>query len=59
MLDMKIECEKCETKLEHDSDAFICSFECTYCMNCGKEMNHICKNCNGEIVKRPKRDVRH
>ncbi|WP_348721459.1 DUF1272 domain-containing protein [uncultured Candidatus Puniceispirillum sp.] len=56
---MKIECEKCETKLEHDSDAFICSFECTYCMNCGKEMNHICKNCNGEIVKRPKRDVRH
>jgi hypothetical protein len=55
MLDMKTECLVCETELAHNSEALICSYECTYCMKCGKELAFTCKNCNGELLTRPKR----
>ena len=58
MLDMKSECEICERVLSDSSDAMICSFECTYCIDCAKSLNQMCKNCNGELVIRPKREVR-
>jgi hypothetical protein len=55
---MKIKCEKCGRELKHDSDACICSYECTFCPECAKEMNNICPNCSGELVKRPRREIK-
>lgn len=54
-LDYKTTCEKCNTQLNMQSEACICSYECTFCETCSEEMNFICPNCNGELVKRPKR----
>jgi len=36
-------------------EAFICSYECTWCPACAETMNKVCPNCGGELVKRPKR----
>ena len=58
MLEMKSECEICNKVLSNSSDAMICSFECTYCIDCAKNLNKICKNCDGELTIRPKREVR-
>ncbi len=55
MLKMKSQCESCSGKLEHRSDAYICSYECTFCSPCTESMDHICPNCDGELVKRPAR----
>lgn len=55
MLEMRPECEKCGAALTHAADAFICSFECTFCGNCTSAMGGICPNCSGELVARPKR----
>ena len=33
----------------------ICSFECTFCAACGDAMAHVCPNCGGELVARPRR----
>ncbi|HZS45426.1 MAG TPA: DUF1272 domain-containing protein [Blastocatellia bacterium] len=54
-LEMKQQCEKCGTNLQPMDDACICSYECTFCMHCATEMNNICPNCGGELVRRPKR----
>jgi uncharacterized protein len=52
---MKTKCEKCGKELKKDSGAFICSYECTFCADSSKEIKHICPNCRGELVKRPKK----
>lgn len=54
-LEMRDKCEKCESGLAHDSDAYICVFECTFCPPCTTKMDHICPNCGNELVLRPKR----
>ena len=54
-LEMRAECERCGAALPHDADAVICSFECTFCADCGEAMEHVCPNCGGELVARPKR----
>ncbi len=54
-LQMKPACERCETGLPHQDDAFICSYECTFCRACGGEMQFTCPNCGGELVARPRR----
>ena len=56
MLEMRAECEKCQTALQPSStDAVICSFECTFCASCAGEMDGRCPNCSGELVRRPTR----
>ena len=55
MLQMKAHCELCETSLPLGGEAFICSFECTFCAGCSAEMAGICPNCGGELCHRPKR----
>jgi len=55
VLDMRDKCERCETDLTADAEAFICSFECTFCPSCAEELKHICPNCGGEQVRRPRR----
>ena len=54
-LQMRSECERCNTALEDDGIAFICSYECTFCATCAGEMDHTCPNCSGELVARPRR----
>ena len=54
-LEMKPVCEKCSTVLSHDAEAYICSYECTFCPDCTEKMENICPNCGGELVCRPKR----
>lgn len=52
---MKPSCEKCETGLPADLEAYICSYECTFCRDCTKGLEHRCPNCGGELVRRPRR----
>lgn len=54
-LEMRHECERCEVALDDEGDAFICSYECTFCTGCATGMGHVCPNCGGELVARPKR----
>ncbi len=55
MLKMKKECAKCHVTTDKDKTAYICSYECTYCESCSQEMEHVCPQCNGELILRPKR----
>ena len=55
MLEMRATCERCDTALDEDGEARICSFECTFCIGCADEMAAVCPNCGGELVARPKR----
>jgi hypothetical protein len=52
---MKPACEKCSQALVYDSEAYICSYECTFCAGCSGQMKHVCPNCGGELVRRPRR----
>jgi hypothetical protein len=54
-LEYKSVCEKCSAALNMQSEACICSYECTFCETCSNEMEFVCPNCKGELVKRPKR----
>ncbi|WP_020790007.1 DUF1272 domain-containing protein [Gordonia sp. NB41Y] len=54
MLKMKTECELCAGALAGDDQAWICSYECTYCTDCRGALD-ACPNCGGELVPRPRR----
>ena len=54
-LEMRERCEKCERVLGLDAEAFVCSYECTFCPDCTSAMSAVCPNCRGELLKRPKR----
>lgn len=56
MLEMKPGCERCESPIESGSVAYICSFECTFCQACSREMKGVCPNCSGELRTRPRRE---
>jgi hypothetical protein len=55
MLILKPSCECCDRDLPPESrDAWICSFECTFCTECATEkLGGLCPNCRGEFVRRP------
>ena len=57
MLELRPNCEHCDKDLAPDGkDAVICTFECTFCVDCGENVFHsICPNCGGELVSRPSR----
>jgi hypothetical protein len=57
MLQLRPNCECCDRDLAGDSaDAFICSFECTFCSACaGDVLQGRCPNCAGELLRRPRR----
>ncbi|TCW33712.1 hypothetical protein EV669_101238 [Gulbenkiania mobilis] len=56
MLEMRPGCECCDTDLPAGSvDAFICSFECTFCRACAAQMQGRCPNCGGVLLQRPSR----
>jgi hypothetical protein len=52
---MRPVCEKCNAALPHGAEAFICSYECTFCKSCTDAMHGTCPNCGGELLRRPKR----
>ena len=54
-LEMRTECECCGAGLAPDADAVICSYECTFCAACGQALEHVCPNCGGKLVPRPRR----
>ncbi len=59
MLEIRPNCECCDADLSPESnEVLICSFECTFCLVCADTVfNFICPNCDGELVRRPKRSV--
>jgi hypothetical protein len=55
-LELKNVCEECGAALTPGGMAYICSYECTYCESCGRQLKFICPNCKGELVRRPRRE---
>jgi uncharacterized protein len=55
MLALRPNCECCNIDLPPNSKmAMICSFECTFCMECVNEkLRGVCRNCGGEFTRRP------
>jgi uncharacterized protein len=54
---MRVECERCRAPLRADDVAYICSYECTYCAACHDALVGRCKNCGGELARRPRRTL--
>jgi two-component system LytT family sensor kinase len=54
-LQMKTRCEKCGIILRAHEQAYICSYECTFCSSCFSELQGKCPNCTGELERRPRR----
>ncbi|HBV6370369.1 TPA: DUF1272 domain-containing protein [Klebsiella aerogenes] len=55
MLELRPNCECCDKDLPPDSkEAYICSFECTFCIDCvTQRLNGQRPNCGGELLRRP------
>ena len=53
-LQMRGECEHCHAQVTPQGEAWICAFECTFCTRCAGSMRHLCPNCAGELVRRPR-----
>ena len=54
MLEIRPSCENCNKALPFDSqEAMICTFECTFCIDCVGLLKAICPNCGGGFEKRP------
>lgn len=58
-LELRPNCECCDRDLPPGSkEAYICTFECTFCVDCTtKTLRFVCPNCGGELVRRPIRPV--
>lgn len=54
-LEMKRACEKCLTALNDGGEAYICSYECSFCARCTEALGGVCPNCGGELLRRPRR----
>jgi DNA-binding winged helix-turn-helix (wHTH) protein len=54
-LSMKGSCERCGSPLPASAEAYICSYECTFCAVCRHACQARCPNCGGEQVQRPRR----
>ena len=52
---MRTVCERCGVGLTAGGAAVICSYECTFCTECDAALEHVCPNCGGELVPRPRR----
>ncbi|OCP02398.1 MULTISPECIES: DUF1272 domain-containing protein [unclassified Ensifer] len=57
MLALRPNCECCDKDLPPDSrEAMICTFECTFCVDCAEgTLGGTCPNCGGEFTRRPVR----
>lgn len=57
MLILKPNCEGCDRDLPpHATEAMICSYECTFCLDCVNQLlSNVCPNCGGGFTRRPVR----
>ena len=57
MLELRPSCEHCNRALSPASaEAWICSFECTFCGDCVENvLKNVCPNCGGGFMPRPVR----
>lgn len=57
MLELRPICENCAKPLPNDSsEAMICTYECTFCLDCVENiLENVCPNCGGGFEKRPTR----
>jgi len=57
MLELRPTCEHCNRQLPPESpEAWICSFECTFCGDCVENvLRNVCPNCGGGFMPRPVR----
>lgn len=57
MMLLKPNCECCDADLPPEAEnAFICTFECTWCADCATNvLKGKCLNCGGNLVQRPNR----
>ncbi len=55
MLQLRPNCEYCDRDLPpHSSEARICTYECTFCIDCAeKVLLNVCPNCGGGFAPRP------
>jgi hypothetical protein len=54
-MELRRECERCHTAVRDDGPAYHCSHECTFCAHCVRQLESVCPNCGGELVRRPRR----
>jgi uncharacterized protein len=55
-LEIRGACERCGVALSMDSGAArICSYQCTFCAECARDMSAVCPNCGGTLHTRPPR----
>jgi hypothetical protein len=54
-LELRSNCERCDAPLTPGGVAFVCSYECTFCQACVDDLEAVCPNCGGELVRRPRR----
>ena len=61
MLELRPGCECCDVDLPPSStEAYICTFECTFCLACAaSKLAFLCPNCGGDLVRRPVRPAAH
>ena len=61
MLELRPTCEHCNRALPPEStEARICSFECTFCASCVRDvLLDVCPNCGGGFATRPIRPRRN
>jgi uncharacterized protein len=61
MLELRPNCETCDVDLPNGSpDAYICTFECTFCASCVSDIHKgVCPNCGGNFSLRPTRPAAH
>jgi uncharacterized protein len=60
MLELRPTCENCNRALPPaTAEAWICSFECTFCGDCVENvLRNVCPNCGGGFMPRPVRPAR-
>ena len=60
ILDLCPDCHHCGRDLQPDThEAWICSFECTFCTDCADNRFHFtCPNCGGNLERRPTREAK-
>lgn len=53
-LQLKSHCERCGQGIDRNEKAYICVYECTFCLACTLWLSFVCPNCGGELVRRPR-----
>jgi hypothetical protein len=61
MLELRPICEHCARALPPETaEAWICSFECTFCGDCVENvLFNVCPNCGGGFMPRPVRPAKN